>query len=271
MLAIFDTNTICAIRSPARPLPRHRSVVTSRCFQEHLAVPVLPATRLHMDLLLRQPALNLQAILGVILSDVGATLQVWRKASRSGKIGERRTGRIEDCVFQLGRNGLRHATASTFSTAGGQCTQAARELWTRARLTAEFSSTIAVRVPKIDPSEAYLAGLLHEAGRIPALLNWISNEIDVNDVSAVGHAIAGDWELPRFVGPTLLLSSRLSQATSRLRRVVAIAWEMSNGICNGRPRPREPLLTTVDLEDDSQLGTMQTHPAPAARRLIRVQ
>ena len=257
MLAKSDTDPIHATRSPARPFLLHHSVVTRTCFREHPAVPILPATRLQMDLLLGQPVLDLDAILEVILSDVGATLQAWREASRTGKSGERRTRRIEDCVIHLGRNGLRHATTSTFPMAGGQRNQAARELWTRARLTAEFTRTIAGRVPKINPSDAYLAGLLHEAGRIPALLGWSLNEIDVNDVAAVGRAIAEDWQLPASVGRTLLLSSGSLQAASGLHRVVAIAWEMSNAICNGQPRPTTPV--------------MPTHPAPAALRLVRVQ
>jgi hypothetical protein len=246
-------------------------VDTRSCFKEHAAVPVLPATRLQMDLLLGQSVLDLDAILGVILGDVGATLQVWREDSRTRKSGERRTRRIEDCVIHLGRNGLRHATATTLSTAGSQRNQAARELWTRAKLTAEFSRTIAGRVLKINPSDAYLAGLLHEVGRIPSALGWCSNEIDVNDVTAAGLAITRDWELPAFVGPTLLLSARSLQAASVLHRVVAIAWDLSNAICNGQPRPRKLLLPTPHQEDNAQLGTMQTHPAPAALRLVRGQ
>ena len=55
MLATSDTNTICATRINARPFLLRSSGATRKCFGEHPAVPVLPATRLQMDLLLGNP------------------------------------------------------------------------------------------------------------------------------------------------------------------------------------------------------------------------
>lgn len=268
MLATSDTDTIRETGGHPRPFLLDRGVATPRFFQQHPAVPVLPATRLQLDLLLGQPALNLQAILGVILNDVGASLQVSRAASRGTGSCDPRTGRIKECIIHLGPKGLRGATAATFSLADGRRNEAAQQLWTRARLTAELSQTMAGRMPRIDPSDAYLAGLLHESGRIPALLGWSSNQIDVNDAAAVGRALAREWGLPAFVGPTLLLSSGSLQPASRLHRVVAIAWEMSNAICSGHPLPKQAPQRISKRHSDASSKTMQ---ARLLLRPVRIQ
>ncbi len=268
MQASSESGTILSPRAHARPFLLCRGVAASDCFQRHPPVPVLPATRLQLDLLLKQSALNLQAILGVILNDVGASLQVLRATSRGAGNFDRHSGRIKDCVLDLGRKRLRDATAATFSMAAGRRNEAAQQLWTRARLTAELSQIIAGRLPGINPPDAYLAGLLHEAGRIPALLGWSSNEIDINDAAAVGRAIAKEWMLPLFVGPTLLLSSASLQPLSRLQQVVAVAWEMSNAICCGRPLTRKPLLPTAEPGRASLVGTLQTQCPPPLRPFL---
>ena len=266
-----NSETTYRVRSHTQPFLVSRNPANPTFFQQCPAVPVLPATRLQLDLLLAQPGLNLQAIVGVILSDVGASLQVMRALSRGGSCIPLRGGRIDDCVIHLGRKGLRSAISSTLLMTAGPGKEAVQQLWTRAKLTAELAKIMAARVPQLSPSDAYLAGLLHEVARIPALLGWKSDEFDVYDTAAVGRAMASEWGLPAFVGPTLLLSSGSLQPVSRLHRVVALAWEMSNAFRSGRTLPRQAFPPSAVGDSTAPVRTVQIRPSLPALRPVRIQ
>ncbi|HZD33413.1 MAG TPA: HDOD domain-containing protein, partial [Candidatus Angelobacter sp.] len=184
-----------------------------------------------LDLLLGQRALDLQAIVGIIQSDVGACLQLLRVTRARRGESESSVGLIEECVIQLGRLGLRRETRSAFPVAAGPRYEAAQQFWTRAWLSAELAKTMASHVPEVRPADAHLAGLLHKAGRIPELLGWTSQDLDFTDPVATGRAMLREWALPAVVGPTLL-SSGPRQPACLLQQVVVMASNLANAICN---------------------------------------
>jgi len=131
------------------------------------AVPVLSATRLQLDFLLDVRPLDLQAIASVILGDVGATLQVFRVAAHGRARSVPRYHRVEDCLVDLGRIGVRGAVDQVFPAGRDNRLRADRKFWAQALLRAELSRSLGRRYTEINPSHAYLAGLLHDMGAFP--------------------------------------------------------------------------------------------------------
>ena len=266
MLATSNGDISCKSNGLLRPFLVERSALILSSFQNQPALPVLPATRLHLDLLLSQATLDLKSIAAVVLDDVGACLQLFRANRGARGAADQRTGRIEECVIHLGRKGLRQALSSVFPMEGRPRCRAVEQLWTRARLAAALSGTMAACFPEIRPSDAHLAGLLHEAGRIPALLGWTSRDLDLDDPVAVGRAMAREWALPAFVSPTLLLASIPRQSTTQLQRIVTVAWDLSNAICNRQPLPQRGIQRTPGGRSGSPVqGKSETSALPALR------
>jgi hypothetical protein len=245
MLATRDTDTTPTPTIGHGPFLVRRTGGVRRILSSHPAIPVQPETRLQLDLLLGAATLDLPAIVNLILRDVGACLQLFRSSSTKHDSSGTRASRIDECVIHLGRTGLRQAMSSVVSTEPGQRYEAIRQLWARARLTAALSETMAARFPELRSCDARLAGLLHEAGRIPILLDWTSRELDFDNPATVGRAMVGEWGIPAFVEPTLLLASRKArQAVSLLQQVVVVAADLANAICSRQPLPRGGIQMT---------------------------
>jgi hypothetical protein len=66
------------------------------------AIPVLPETLLLLDLEAQERSVDLKRVAELVLSDLGATLQILRLAGREHACAEFRPSRIEDCIVDLG-------------------------------------------------------------------------------------------------------------------------------------------------------------------------
>jgi hypothetical protein len=199
-----------------------------RYFDDQPPLPVLPSTLLQLDLLAGQRPLDLHAITDVLLEDVGAVLQLLREVSARPLNHGRRPTRIMDCVVLLGHKQLQRALFR-----GGVATRdtgVVVKLWRRSRLTAEISRILALRHREIEPADAYLAGLLHEIGRIPAKLSWNVENIDRDDYPAVEECLVREWSIPWFVAPTLHSFAGSFPSGSRLQQLVTVAWGISKAI-----------------------------------------
>jgi len=261
-------NSVQQITRSSAPLPYlvPRSAARLRCFDGQPQIPVLPATRLQLVLLLDQPSLDLRAIGEVVLSDVGAALQAFRGARSLPGNRFRRINSLEECIVLLGRAKLRNVLALKPNAESARAARAIRPLAARARLTAELAGTIARRFREIDPTSAYLAGLLHEIGRIPALLNWKVAGADLKDIVSVGSLLASEWGLPDFVEPTLQFTDCRVQPWAKLRRIVSIAWDMANAISGGATAPQR-VLSAHSRARERSAQARQSFPL----RPIRIQ
>jgi HD-like signal output (HDOD) protein len=205
-------------------------------------VPVLPVTVLRLDLLLGQPSLDLHAIAGVVLSDLGATLQVLRLADRCVVDHDQQLGHISDCIVHLGQAGLRRAVSSRLLHRNEMRNPNIRQIWRRARIAAGLAQTIAAQFADVSPANAYLAGLLHEIGCLPMLLGWTVEGVNPADAQAVGSALVREWGLPEFLAYTLPGSSDKGQSSSALHQIVTAAWGLADTIAtaddgSGRTSP----------------------------------
>src|SRR5271165_3721176 len=73
---------------------------------ESSRIPVMPATAVILELLLDQPVIDLQAVSEVVLSDIGATLQILRIDSDRWERGEQQWLGMPACVVALGKDAI---------------------------------------------------------------------------------------------------------------------------------------------------------------------
>lgn len=161
-------------------------------------LPVLPETLLLLELKLQESCVDLREISQLVLNDLGATIQIMRLAGREYGNSEGRPLRIEDCISDLGLQACLEAV-STRPLARDSRQQTIVETWEHARDIARYSKLIAEEMPEENPEEAYLVGLLHSIGSLPALLGWDWRESAMVDDALAGFRMARRWSLPHCV------------------------------------------------------------------------
>jgi hypothetical protein len=162
------------------------------------ALPVLPETLLLLELEVQECSIDLRRVTELVLSDLGATLQILRLAGREHACAEFRPTRIEDCIVDLGIDMCLEAlSAHTISRHDGQSTIV--EAWAHAREIAVYARQIAEESQDVDPGEAYLTGLLHAIGLLPAVLGWAASKHGVSNFALAGFKLAKKWSLAPFV------------------------------------------------------------------------
>jgi len=222
-----------------------RRTSARRYFDDQPPVPLLPATKLQMDLLLGQPTCDLQIVAEVVLSDVGATLQLLRSRAQHSTFSDPLSERVDDSLLHIGRSGLRRILSATLQPARGPCVRAARQLWQRAQLTASLAKIMAGRFAGLSPEQAHLAGLLHEIGRLPALLGWSVSGLDLGDVSTVGRVLLQEWQLPAYLAAILRPASGPRPTGASLPAVVAIARKLAEVLDSEGRKPWTELQRSI--------------------------
>ena len=162
-------------------------------------VPVLQETLLLMELKARDFSVDLHELSQLVLSDVGATLQILRLAAREfGASGERPV-RIEDCISSLGLEACLKAAARQ-TVSGHPRHRTVLETWAHSREIAQCSKAAAeATASAIHPDDAYLAGLLHALPLLPATLGWNLREHGLKEGTTAGLVMAVRWRLPRSI------------------------------------------------------------------------
>jgi hypothetical protein len=153
-------------------------------------VPVMSATVLGLEIILHEPVLDLSAACELVLSDVGATIQVLRLIEREFDCDGERPYRMSDCLASLDSADWFGAICRwTFP-----CDQEHAEvtaLWRHCRLVAQHTQLLSEWLDCVSPEDAYMVGLLHGIGGIPTVLDW-------RDI-APGAMRAMEGVLPLFV------------------------------------------------------------------------
>jgi hypothetical protein len=205
------------------------------------SIPVLPQTLLLLDLEVQERTIDLRRVSELILSDLGATLQILRLAGREYACTEFRPSRIEDCIADLGVHVCLEAVSAQTITHNAEHT-AIMETWEHCREIAEFSRQIAEEWQDADPGEAYLAGLLHAIGMLPAVLGWAASKRGVSDFSLAGFKLAKKWSLAPFIVKAL---SELNEehCTSQLPEII-------------REAHRRAVRSTIDCPLEQGIGPM---------------
>lgn len=161
-------------------------------------LPVLPETLLSLEFLLQETSVDLRKFTEVVLSDLGATIQILRLAGQEYGSAEGCPVRIEDYISDLGLTACFNAVASgTFGRDSQQ--RADFEIWTHSQDVARQCRQLAEEMPgSINPDQAYIAGLLHAIGSLPALLGWRWRGHTDNQLVAA-LKLAEEWRFPRYL------------------------------------------------------------------------
>jgi len=152
-------------------------------------VPVMPATILCLEMTLNEPSVDLSRASEIVLSDVGATIQVLRLIGGGYDFDEGRPRRMADCLASLDIDtwfGAISAHAIACDREHAETTA----LWKHCRLVGQYAKLVAEWLECISGEDAYLVGLLHGIGAIPYVLGWPGG-------SGVPFAMEG--ALPMFV------------------------------------------------------------------------
>ena len=134
-------------------------------------VPVMSATVLGLEMLLHEPCIDLRMASELMLSDVGATIQILRLVGTEYESAAEPPCRMGDCIASLDAgNWFAAISARTFACDREH--SATTALWKHSRLVAQYARLFAESLEGVSPEEAYLVGLLHEIGEIPGVLGW---------------------------------------------------------------------------------------------------
>jgi len=200
VLPVIDVANTGIYRLPARnkdPLawPTHQPELVD----DLPDVPVLPETLLHMELRQHDFSVDLRDLSELVLSDLGATLQILRLASREYGAGEGRPLRIEDCISDLGVEACLRAAARQPARNDARH-RPILEFWAHCREVAGLSRALVGSMAGfIRPDEAYLVGLFHALGDLPGILGWESSDHSAGESAAHALRLAERWTLPLCV------------------------------------------------------------------------
>jgi hypothetical protein len=160
-------------------------------------VPVLPETLLRLELEAQERCVDLRGMSEVVLSDLGATVQILRLSALECSNTEHRLTRIEDCISDLGLSACLQAVSAE-TVARDHRYQAIAETWAHSREIAQYSRLAAEDTADVNPDEAYLVGLLHTIGLLPHVLGWSGGVSRSMDAAYAGFQMARQWSLPQF-------------------------------------------------------------------------
>jgi hypothetical protein len=158
-------------------------------------IPVMSATVLGLEILLHEPCIDLQMASELILSDVGATIQILRLVATEYEFATEHPSRMGDCIASLDAGTWFDAiSARTFACDREHAATTA--LWNHCRLVAQYAQLVAESLEGVSSEEAYLVGLLHEIGAIPNILGWPSEDQATGELAPLS---AMEGSLPPFV------------------------------------------------------------------------
>lgn len=156
-------------------------------------VPVMSATVLGLEMLLQESFVDLRRVSELILSDVGATIQILRLIGKEYDNPMERPRRMGECIASLDVDAwFRAISARTFVDDWEH--SAATAAWRHCRLIGQYAQLVSESIEDISPDDAYLVGLLHGVGTIPAALGW-----RLCDQDDQGVLLAMEESLPLFV------------------------------------------------------------------------
>ena len=185
-------------------------------------VPVMSATVLGLEMLLQDPCIDLGMASELVLSDVGATIQILRLIGKEYDYPAERPSRMGDCLAGL-EVGAWFSAVSARTFVCDRKHAATTAVWRHSRLVAQYSQLVAESLDDVSPEDAYLVGLLHGIGDIPATLGWSDSGRAGKDAGALA---AMEGTLPLFVlGALRSLNDSTSSPTWRF--ILTAAHELA--------------------------------------------
>jgi len=190
-------------------------------------IPVTAMTRLQLDLLLAGRSIDLSAVGEVILSDAGATLQMFRLIGEEHRDQTNRPTSIEECIISLDANRWYDAVCATGIAHNND---AVLLEWQRLRRVARCAREIARGTYGFSPEQAYMVGLLHNLGSFPKLLGWENGVSSPMEQHALGVMLAEYWNLPGYLVDAISEQQQTLENESHWASILRQAHEMARQI-----------------------------------------
>ncbi len=220
------------------------AVLEHRLTSATLRLPPAPVVALKLASLLRDERTSLEALANVVQQDQVLTAVVLRLANSAAYARRSAVVQVSTAIVVLGRKTLHDlAWAQGLheqSHVGGALLPLRRRTWREGLVNAQVSEWVA-EVLQVDSEGAFVAGLLHDIGRVPVIgvledLLLERPEADtrtedgwwslVNGAhTRAGQLLAGRWALPKVISEVITAHHDLTR-TSPLLEVVRVADEV---------------------------------------------
>ena len=206
---------------------RLRDIILKRLDEGRLELPVMPKAAIKAQNLLGEDSVDLQRVAHILSDDPALVANVLRVANSSMYRRAVQIDNIEKAVTHLGARNLKNVllTASArqaFVSSNRRINQALEALWDHSVAVGFLGRNLAGLLGHPDPESVYLAGLLHDIGKVVVALylleferglgareakGWIDDgswlELIGGIHQPVGEAIAKVWDLPETVSRTI--------------------------------------------------------------------
>lgn len=170
-------------------------------------LPAMPSPVFRLNTLLSSTPVTLRDVSEVISGDLSIAAQVLRLTSL--EYGpEADISKLDDCVVLLGIRRLRDLVLTMpLLPSDAAILGELNALWQHSRATALLSERIAFEFEYAQPSRAYVAGLLHDIGKVPLILRGGERKPGGSAVevehSLLGAALAEKWGLPPYLAEVI--------------------------------------------------------------------
>lgn len=243
------------------------------CVQE---LPPLPDTALKVLKMADDPAISARDIGHTISADIALTSQLLKIANSAYYGMPRKVSTVSEAVLILGMQALRNlalaaAACDTLKREMPGYCMAAGELWQHSIICAITAQLIARRTKAVRIEEAFVAGLLHDVGKVVLNIHVEHQfqailalaELDAMpfheaekcvlgfDHAEVGAQVAEKWNLPSSLCSAIAGHHCLDRgsATPELTAIIYLA----NALCNAEGLP----LGSVQLPADIHPAALQ--------------
>ncbi len=250
--------------------PAAASTSLSRCYtgrdidQAIRKLPPLPTTLGDLVDKLNNPDSSIRDITARIRTDPSLTTRLLRMANSAFYGTRTYITEVERAVIVLGFRTTRNlvaaaAVASHFSAFQNVYSFGAQGMYRHSLAVAVFCQTTALHagMGALTPEEAFVAGLLHDIGRIPLAQHYKEHRADFEQAAydlaahqaleedlfgvghpAVGGMVADHWKLPGIYRDLITgHHDRGAAAASRVTALVTLADRWANGRGIGRAQP----------------------------------
>jgi HD-like signal output (HDOD) protein len=245
------------------------AVLLHRLSSATLKLPPAPVVALKLAKLLRDDDSTLEQLATVVTQDQVLTAVVLRLANSAAYARSAAVVQVGTAITVLGRRTLQDLAWAhglhQQSMASGALVPLRRRAWREGLISAQISQWVA-EVMGADPGDAFVAGLLHDLGRVPVI--GVLEDVLAKHPSAdtrseegwwsliegahvqAGQLLAGRWSLPAVITEAITSHHDLA-VSSPLLEVVRVADEVVR-LLDGAPRLEAERLGTI-----AELSTAQ--------------
>jgi len=222
--------------------------------QNRIRLPTLPNIALEALMVVNDDRSSMADVARIINKDTSMATRLVRYANSPLYRGINTVASVNAAVMRIGLDTVRHAILSlamrdVFSTSFESIEVRMEALWQHSVKVAAKAALLAVHFPDLNREEAMLAGLIHDVGAIPILLQAKDHPLLLDDDQMLDKLIR---VLHMNVGKFILSHWNFDQALVN----VAASHDRID---------REPLLDEVDYVDIVQVANILSHEADPVR------